>query len=215
MKQLRILPIITFSIFAFCVQAQYQSNSMWGYTYDISLPMGALGDFHEEASFRGLTIQGRGFVAPQISIGGSLGWHVFNDVTEETTEFEYTAFNLDDDREISVQGALSGTQYRYTNAFPILVNAHYYLQDPGVATFTAFAGLGLGTTAAIRRVEIGLVAIEETTWHFALAPEVGFVWGLNPDVKALGIVRYLNNFETNKGDAASYLSFQIGLATGF
>ena len=59
-------------------------------------------------------------------------------------------------------------------SFPILVGGQFYLGQRG--GLRPYVGANVGTYAIERRVEIGLYALQETTWHWGLAPEVGFTF---------------------------------------
>ena len=191
------------------VYAQY-GGGFWGYTYDISLPMGETSDFTGKTSFRGFTLQGRGYLNPQFSLGGKVGWRVFFEKLEDTHEF---SFETDDGRPIN--GSVDGTQWKSINVFPILATAHWYNGDPSINDFGWHAGLGVGTSAIKRRVEIGVLAIEETKWHYTIAPEIGMTYGISTSVKAFLSAAYHYSMKTSDTPSNTYLSFHIGLASVF
>ena len=49
---------------------------------------------------------------PNVSAGLLLGWNVFAEQTDQLISF--------------ANAEVSGVQYRYVNAFPIMATAHYY-----------------------------------------------------------------------------------------
>lgn len=105
--------------------------------------------------------------------------------------------------------ALSGKQYRYTNAFPMAITPSYYKDLNEVARVTA--GLGIGTTYLMRDTDFGIYRIENNTWQFLLAPEVNVTFDLDANRSAYLGVRYNNNFKSNDLDGQSWISFNVGL----
>jgi hypothetical protein len=170
----------------------------WGGAYSMSLPTGDTKAFNEGYSFRGVIIEGRKLMGDNASFGLSFGWQVMNDIkTNETIEL--------------TSGALTGTFYTYTNSFPIFINAHYYLGKP--ASARPFVGLNAGAMIIERRAEVGLVAFQESNWHFGGAPEIGVVFPLGWYVRGLVSARYHYGFGAGGAPAQSYMTFNIGVAS--
>lgn len=134
----------------------------WGVAYGFAAPVGNTREFADDFSWRNISIEGRRvFPDRNMSVGLTASWNVFAEDGYRTSQLP------------GVDGALSGYQYRYTNAFPLYLNAHYYLGRPYGPR--PFVGLNLGTIIMDERIEVGLVAVSETNWHLAGAPEVGVV----------------------------------------
>lgn len=205
----KILTISACLLFSVAVFGQYKGG-LWSYTYDISFGLGETSDFIGATSFRGMSIAGSGFVTDKIAVGGSFGWTTFFEVTTEVEEFDI----IDSDGE-RITGALAGTQYRYINSFPILATVKWYNKNPVFETFSFFAGLGVGTSIIKRRIEIGVFAIDDTKWHFTVAPEVGLVYGLGEGVKAFFSGQYYYSLKTNETPSHSQFTLHIGLASTF
>ena len=205
----KIFTITACLLFSVAVFGQYKGG-MWSYTYDISFGLGETQEFIGATSFRGMSIAGSGFITDQISLGGSFGWHTFYERVAEVEEFDF----IDDEGE-RVTGALAGTQYRYINSFPILATAKWYNKNPVFETFSFFAGLGVGTSIIKRRIEIGIFAIDETKWHFTVAPEVGMVYGVGEGVKAFLSGQYFYSLKTNDTPSHSQFTIHLGLASTF
>ena len=148
------------------------------------------------ASFRGGSFEGRGFVSDQISVGGWISWEVFKERLDNVT---YNGNGVD----------VTGTQVRYINMLPILVTSHYYMGD--FAEVTPYFGGGLGAYRSLQRTEIGLVAFSNDNWHFGFAPEIGAFLPLSYSSGLNLAVKYHVATKT-KGSSYSYLSFMIGLA---
>jgi hypothetical protein len=154
------------------------------------------GDGGQSFSFRGATIEGRKILNENVSAGLSFGWHVFN-----SSRFTTTTLN---------NATISGNQARYTNAFPLFVNAHYYFgQRRGMRPYV---GANVGAIYAERRVDINVYAIAQDTWHFAVAPEVGVVFPLGWVVRGVVSARYHYGFSADDY-SPQYFSFSFGIAS--
>jgi len=157
-KSYFILPILLLSA---CLG---YSQGMFSITYDVSLPVGATNAYIGQASFRGVTlIDGRAFISNNISIGGSLGWHVFVEKLSGTFSPEP---NLD----------VTGTQVRYINSFPIMARGHYYWNTYG--RIMPYVGFGAGTINVNQRTDFGLFTDRTNSWTFGLSPQVGAIFDL-------------------------------------
>jgi opacity protein-like surface antigen len=143
----------------------FAQRSFWSFNYPISVSMGEQKDYIDKASFRGIGIDGRGFLDSNISIGGSFSWEVFDEIKRDLPPEE---INVGID---NVVGEITGVQYRFINTLPIMVNGHYYLGSDGSAR--PYFGLGLGTSYVEQRTDIGFVSITGKKWGFAVQPEVG------------------------------------------
>ena len=207
MKTLSFLLCMFFFILGLNAQDETYNWAMWGYGYDMSFPTGNTSDFISDPSFLGFTIQGRKFVSSQFSIGGSLSWHVFNGQKEETRSFRFEDDGLSKD----IVGSISGKQFRYINALPIMLNAHYYLGEIESEKVIVYGGLGIGVTPIKRRVEMGVFAIDETNWHFGLIPEIGILKRISSSYTFTSSLRYSNAFKASQVPNQSYMTVQVGL----
>ena len=207
MKKLIVIAIALST--AFTMYGQYKGG-IWNYTWDVSIPLGETSDFTGVTSGRGVTISGKGFVSENIALGGQFSWHTFYEKEFTTSSFDIT--NSDDER---IVGDINGTQLRYINSFPILFTAHYFTKNPVFSEFSLFAGLGAGTSIIKRRLEIGIVAFEETKWHFTMAPEVGIVYGFNTNLKLFLSAQYFYSVKTSTTPSQSHMTFHIGFASTF
>lgn len=189
----RTFLIIIFALIGFTVQAQ---QSMFNLNYSMAVPMGDSKDFVGNSSFRGGTFEGRGFINDQLSVGGYLGWNIFN---ETRVGEEYSGPGLD----------VKGTQYRFLNMIPMQVTTHYYLGDfEGV---TAYGGIGVGATRSLQRTEIGLIAVTNNNWHLGISPEIGVYIPLNFNVGFNVSARYDHAVKSNDY-TYSNLTFNIGFS---
>lgn len=170
-----------------------------GISWSIGLPEEDLKDYIDETSYRGFGIDFRSFVTKSISIGGYTGWNIMDQRVDGTIEFD--------------NGAVTGTQIRYVNSFPIMLTGHIHIGGPRSAIRPYF-GIGVGTYYVIQRLEIGINAFEKNDWHFGLAPEVGFLFPTDY-VSVLTSLKYNQAFKsgepiTKDNKAFSYWTINIG-----
>ena len=172
-----------------------------GYTslhYDISFPMGATSDAVGRASFIGFGLDYRKFVKPNVGVGFSLGWQVFNERKDFATYTDGTV-------------SLSGVQYSYVNAIPIHANINYNFREDG-DTVRPFIGTGIGTTYVERQVDMGMFSSVIETWQFSIQPEVGLRYEIVPNTSAFVGAKYTQCFKNDELDAQSYISLNFGFA---
>jgi opacity protein-like surface antigen len=168
----------------------------WGATWGLSIADGATHDYIANESWRNFGIEGRKFVSPKTSVGLSFNWTVLNENTTRTT--------------VLPAAAITGTQYHYINAFPLLLTAHKYIGDEEGTML--YVGGGIGAYYVERRTEIGLFAVDNNTWHFGIAPEVGFILPLGWRAKGMINARYHYTSEA-EGYEYQYWDFRIGIVT--
>ncbi len=165
-------------------------------TYSVGFGMGDLGDFVNKPSFRGIGIDYRKLVQPNIGVGFTLGWNVFYE------EKAYATYTLDNQ-------ALSGKQYRYSNQFPVLLSGTYFLK-PG-ESLNPYVGLGAGTMYSLRNTDMNLYTVEEDAWHFSMVPEIGVQYSVDDATALLIGLKYVNGFKAGDFDKAqSFLSLNVG-----
>ena len=128
-------------------------------------------------------------------MGLSVGWNVFDDITTEVSSLE----------DVDVQG----TQYRYVNSVPVLANIRQYVGTRGGPR--PFFGLGVGAQYVELAVDVGQWRISDSTWHFALAPEIGVALPLKSN--AVGFINAKYNYAVQASDRTpSHFGFNIGVA---
>ena len=174
------------------------AQGLFSITYDIAIPLGSTGDFINASSFRGLTLEGRGFINDNLSVGGSVDWQVFYE--------EYQAQEWTDGTK-----TVYGKQYRYINSVPIMATAHYYINDyEDNSQF--YVGGGLGIVKIEQRTEFGTFGDDQQSWRFGFAPEVGVLLPINLKANVHLAVKYQFALKSGDYNEVSYLSFKIGLA---
>ena len=154
-------PTIILIVFLFVLNA-YNASSQSTFTtqYAINFPLGNTGDYIGKTSFRGISLDYRYFIQPNIAVGIGTGWYTFYE------KQNYGTYSNDDG-----SLAISGVQYRYINSAPILFVGDYYFSPE--EKISPFAGLGIGVTYNEINTEMGQYYVDIDTWQFSLAPEVG------------------------------------------
>jgi hypothetical protein len=165
-------------------------------SYPISFPRSDLRNYTSKTSFRGINFEFLHEVKPNIGVGIETGWNVFY---EHADKMDYK----------SGTATISGVQFRYTNAVPIVVQTKYIL-NPGNKKMNPYFGLGVGTLYVNRSTDFGLYRISTNTWQFCVHPEAGLLFQLQSGVKALVGAKYYAATSSSDLDAQSFLSLNIG-----
>lgn len=190
MKKITVIILVLLSTHAF-------AQSITTVQYSIGIGTGDLGDYISNPSFRGLSLEYRKLIQPNIGIGVEVGWNTFYEgqsgETYQRGKFTY-----------------SGNQYRYNNQFPMLFAADYYFSPEG--NINPFVGLGMGVMYSLRNTDMSLYSFEEDAWNFTLRPEAGVLIKAREDVHFIISVKYFNGFEAGDLPAQSYLTFNLGFA---
>ena len=177
------------------VAANAQSN-FFGMTYDVSIPVGDTEEAFDGAQWRGFGLEGRWYLNKNLSLGFSWDWNVFHAVALETVQIE--------------NGAVTGNQNRTLNAFPFLATGQYYFGGSGVQPYL---GLGVGAYYIKRKFDIGILGINENTWQFGFAPEIGFLFPMDMGFNILLKLRYNYAMEAGDNKAVSYIGINVGFAS--
>ena len=168
-------------------------------SYNVGIPTGDTRDYISEGSFRGLEIEGRRFINPNLSWSLSWQWNTFNEALNGTFEIP--------------NGHITGNQHRILYSWPFLAKAHYYFGRPTIGGGDAvpFVGLGAGAYWIRESLEMGVLAIEETNWHFGFSPEAGVLIptaGANEMILSAG---YHYAFESGGRGPHSYWTIKLGV----
>jgi len=176
-----------------------QGQSKWfGLTWSMASPTENSKAFVSDYSFRGMGLEWRQLKGKN-SFGLSLGWNTMNEEKLRTSSAD--------------QADLTGFQFRYINAYSILLGAHHYLGEAGSAR--PFLGVKAGTYYIDRRIDVGLWRITDNNWHWGVAPEVGFAVPMAGNLQYESFyttVRY--NYAGAAGDVPyqSWFSVDVGFA---
>jgi opacity protein-like surface antigen len=177
------------------------SQSTFTTQYAINFPLGNTADYIGATSFRGISLDYRYNIQPNIAIGIGTGWYTFYE------KKDYGTYNNDDG-----SLAISGLQYRYINSAPLLIVGDYYFSPE--EKFSPFVGLGIGVTYNKIKTQMSQYYVDTDSWQFSLAPEVGVRLGATTGVWGVVSARYNGNFKTSELDAQSYLTLNVGVMFG-
>lgn len=183
-------------------QTAAAQTNLFTLQYNMSVPTSDMSDYITATSFRGVSADWRWFNIRRshLAAGFSLGWQVFDQSATGT-------FQLNN-------GAVTGVQKRYLNAFPMLITGYYYFstawRDPKI-----YLGGGIGAYYMLQNFDLGVNRLEASNWHFGAAPEVGLQF---PAGNSQGIVNVKYNWvnESGEGIAGQERGYAYwGLNAGF
>jgi len=198
MKNLKyILFLLIIPSFSFSGVAQEKYTTI---NYNIGLPLSNTKDYISKTSFRGMSLEFGQFVNDNISAGLYLGWNTFYEAMPKAT---YPFRN----------GEITGKQYRYINAIPILAKGKYYLNRE--TAVQPFIGVGLGTYYMNYRTDMGLYSSNTNKWHFGLAGEVGINIPMNYKTDFYISAQPNYAFKAGSMDAQTWFNFHIGFCMNY
>jgi hypothetical protein len=162
--------------------------------YAMAMPVGSTYDFTSDYSFRGISFEYRYLIMPMFSVGGIIGWNIFDDKVKGT----FTRENV----------TVTGTQLRWLDALSMAALMHAYL--PMFKAVLPYAGLELGAYYTSRYVDLGWWARTEDGWHFGLAPEIGTLVHAG-SVSFNFSVKFKYLVESNEAPEELFFGFNVGL----
>ncbi len=201
MKLLKIF-LLAALVFGIAGTAMAQRKVLSGITWNIGIPAARLSNFISKASYGGFGFETHYFMTDDFAVGGSISWNYWSEMTGETIQLK--------------SGALSGTQIRYINSIPLLLNATFYLGGQR-DEIRPFLGLNAGAYYVLQRLDMGVYSLDNDHWHFGLAPEAGLLVQVSDDTFLTAAGRYNYGFasgETVSGqpNTVAYWGINIGLA---
>ncbi len=200
------LKIVIFIIILISIPLLAQ-ESLTNVTWEIGLPTSKTSDFIGKESYSGFGLDFKKFLTKNTSAGLTLGWNLFDQRLDQPINFN----------DENISGTISGIQIRYINAFPILLNYHYYIGKR--KDIRTFIGLGAGVYYILQRLDIGVYRFESNNWHFGVSPEAGLLIPVfDSGTTFLAAVRYNYAFDAGKsigGKDNNFYSFwtiRLGLS---
>lgn len=206
LKRCKTVKIVFFAgmLFLFPNLPLFSQGALIALDYSISFPTADTKEYISDPSYRGIFVESRALIRPNLSAGILLGWHSF----QQTTDQPLTVKN----------GVVSGEHTRWLRSYPFMLNAHFYLgREQG---FRPYLGMNAGAYFITQTVETGNTELDKGVWHLGVMPEAGFLipvgWFANLHLNA----RYNYAFksaESISGSpvAQSYWSASLGLAYYF
>jgi hypothetical protein len=166
-------------------------------TYQISGGLGDTGDFIDDLSYLGFGLEGRSYLSKHFTVGLSFDWQVWD---QQTT-----------DPIVRDNMTITGKQFRYINAFPIMLNLHLYAGS--VHDFRIYLGGGIGAYYIMKRLQLGLANLEDKDWYFGGSPEVGFLIPMDEIYFMIsGRVYYAVRSLDDTEDPITWWSARVGIA---
>jgi len=178
-------------------------DQMSGISWNIGIPTGQMSSYMNKTSYGGIGLEFGRYVDDNVSVGASFSWNVWSNLTGEIINLK--------------NGAVSGTQIRYYNAFPMLLNAHYYLSESKHDPFKPYIGLNAGFYYILQRMDIGAYSLQNDNWHFGLAPEAGFLLEVSNRTYLTATARYNYAFDAGTtlggkdNNSLAYWGVNVGL----
>lgn len=185
--------------FAFVLSLQAWSQDwMMALNYNIAVPGKEMQSFINTPSLLGFSLDARKMVTPYLSVGGSFGQQLF---------FRQAGGAIGEEADFV------GTQIRFMNAFPVMLNAHVYLGDS--SSLRPYAGINIGGFYAWQRAEMGVLVFEGRKWQWGVAPEAGVIFPVGrmdmnvaAKMNCLGQPCFSSMVNSEKN---LYFSFNVGL----
>ena len=194
MKKILLLFLTVISI-----QAVYGQKGYSAISYSVGFPTGDFNEYVDQISYRGINMDFYWHVKPNLDAGVEVGWNVFYSKEDKKTYTEGTQ-------------SITGVQYRYTNAVPIIAGARWRKTGGKVEPYL---GAGLGTTSVNRSTDFGLYRIYINTWQFCVRPEAGIMYKLSTISGLTAGVKYYANFENDDLSAQTFFTVNVGFVFAF
>jgi hypothetical protein len=168
-----------------------------GVSYQFSIPLGNTASYTPPVSWRGIGLDVATFIQRDLAVGLAFGWNVFFDNTTSTISFNNTR--------------ITGNQDRALNVWPTLVNARGFPKLSSNRDIQPYIGANIGGYIIEQYLAIGLTAVQETHYHFGLAPEIG-VFFQQPFGAVFLNARYNMAFASGGVPFQQFLSLNLGYA---
>lgn len=191
---MKFLYIIILSLLSSPLLAQ----PIWSFNYNIAgLSESKLNDFISRTSTRGWSLEGRGMINQQLSIGGYIGYQGFYEKVPRQTYFQDNT-------------AIDAVTWRYFLTLPIQANAHYYFTTDGIRPF---AGVGIGTYYTEQEIQFSNLLVSEKKWNFGFSPEIGILipFGISDWSAMINAKYHYAIYNTSKFDANNIGYWNVGI----
>ena len=196
---MKLKSFFLFSILMLSLNFLSAQNFYFNMNYSTAAPLGETGDYIDKFSWRGINIEGQWMLTTNISAGYNFGWNVFNQkITGEFTNDTKTLY---------------GTQLRYLNSFPMMVEGRYHIGETDTST-TPYVGVGLGTIYTEKRTEMGIFASTTDAWQFGITPAAGVLIPVGFSSMINIGVKYNYALKSSDLMANSFLTINLGYVWG-
>ena len=177
------------------VSAAQAGNNSFGVFWNTAVTTGNTNDFISGFQARGVGLEFRTRVNSNYLWGLNANYDVFAETGSETIFLDH------------VQA--TGKWGKYVNTVPIYLAGYYEFGPYNARSGHLYVGMNAGTAWLEQRVSLALYAQEESNWHLAMAPEIGYNL---PWDSFLGTISMRYNYLLKAGevDAQSWLEFRVG-----
>jgi hypothetical protein len=168
-------------------------------SYEFAVPRGDTQDFVDRFSSRGAHLDVSLELSYAFHLELSAGLNSFNGVKQGVLS--------------TTDGDVSGKQFRYLNAIPLMGGFAFHIPLGHGSRF--WAGVNGGAAYFDRVVDIGLHEYSLSDWQWGVQPHLGIAFGLDDGGTALFFDGRWNYFWERHGiPAQEYFSFGVGLLFG-
>ena len=168
-------------------------------SYEFAVPRNATQDFVDRFSSRGAHLDVSLELTYAFHLELSAGLNSFNSVKQGVLT--------------TTDGDVSGKQFRYLNAIPLMGGFAFHIPLGHGSRF--WAGVNGGAAYFERIVDVGLNEYSLSDWQWGVQPQLGIAFGLGNDGTALFFDGRWNYFWERHGiPAQEYFSFGVGLLFG-
>jgi hypothetical protein len=183
------------AVFSLLVGTAFSQSSFTSLQYSVGFGTGDMKDYIGAVSWRGFTFDYRSFVKSNIGVGIDIGWNVFyEEMPDAVYEYENVTY--------------SGKQWRYSNHWPALVAADYFMEGDG--RITPYAGFGAGIMYSLQNTDMGTYTFEKDAWHFAIRPELGLIIKPAPGMGLNIVGKYYYGLKAGDLPAQGYFTVNFG-----
>ena len=176
------------------VYAQPRQNFI--ISYSVGVPTGSLSDYIGAVSYRGLSLEYAHGIGPKLDLTLEGSWNRFYERADKKVYTEGTV-------------SMSGVQYRYEHAIPLIAGAKLHFL--GGSKVKPYAGLGVGTMYIDRDTDFGLYRFSGEAWQFCVRPEAGIRYEYE---RGRGIIlgaKYYSGSGTDDLDGQTYFAINLGI----
>ena len=210
----RLFIILAFILISMpIVNAQYDTDFdeytdagwLWTFDYSMAFTSGDMANYISDPTYRGFGIQARHFFLDnKLSAGISFSWNGFyQDFGRRMEEFD--------------GGAITSNMYRYLYTTNLDANLHFYPMDKE-SFIQPYIGIQAGPHYINKQAQVGSYLIEDDTWRFAFAPELGVTvpfgkdseWGFHTSARWNYTFFNRTNFES-----ITYVHLNVGLSYSY
>lgn len=168
-------------------------------SYEFAVPRNDTKDFVDRFSSRGVHLDASFELTYAFHLELSAGLNSFNSVKQGVIA--------------TTDGDVSGKQFRYLNAIPLMGGFAFHIPLGHGSRF--WAGVNGGAAYFDRVIDVGLNEYSLSDWQWGVQPHVGIAFGLGNDGTALFFDGRWNYFWERHGiPAQEYFSFGVGLLFG-